>query len=163
MNAAPPAAGLNVRWYRPWEVAALARLFTDTVRRVNAKDYSPEQIDTWAPEPPDLEHWRGRLSALMVLVAEQGPEITGFAALEPDGHLDLLYVHHHFQRRGIATTLCRRIEAEALVCSLDRIFTGASLTARPFFENAGFRMITPQTVTHRGVPFQNYRMEKILR
>jgi putative acetyltransferase len=46
--------------------------------------------------------------------------------------------------------------------SLSRIFTEASITARPFFERAGFQLITQQTVEHNGVSFVNCRMEKFL-
>jgi len=156
------ATQLKIRAGQPGDVAALARLFTDTVRSVNAKDYSPEQIDAWAPEPPDLEHWRGRLSGSEVLVAEQDTKITGFATLESNGHLDQLYVHHQFQRKGIASALCRSIEREARRRNLQRVFTEASITARPFFESAGFRVITPQTIEYKGIFYKNYRMEKIL-
>jgi putative acetyltransferase len=45
---------------------------------------------------------------------------------------------------------------------IGRIFTEASITARPFFLSQGFREITPQTFTWRGVEFLNYRMELLL-
>ena len=153
---------MNVRLYRPAETASLARLFTDTVRTVNSADYSPEQIAAWAPEPPDLAHWRQRLSSQTVFVAEQDGEITGFAAFEENGHLDYLYVHRRFQRRGVATALCQRVEHEARSRGIVRIFTEASITARPFFEHVGFQMIASQTVQHRNVSFTNFRMEEVL-
>jgi putative acetyltransferase len=153
---------MNVRPYKPEDTAVLARLFTKTVHSVNAADYSPEQVAAWAPDPPDLENWRGRLSDRICFVAELDCEIVGFAAFEPDGHLDHMYVHRRFQRQGVASVLYQRIEQEALSRGVNRVFTEASITARPFFERVGFRVIASQNVERRGISFLNYRMERFL-
>jgi putative acetyltransferase len=153
---------VKVRPYRPGDAGAVARLFTDTVRAVNSLDYSPEQIAAWAPEPPDLDHWRDRLGKRMVFVAEHDAEIVGFVTFEADHHLDHLYVHHRFQRQGVATSLCERIEREVRSAVTHRLFTEASITARPFFERIGYQMIARQTVEHGGMSFLNFRMEKLL-
>jgi putative acetyltransferase len=154
---------MNVRRYRPEDAAALARLFTETVHAVNAADYSPDQLAAWAPDPPDMEHWRKRLSERVAFVAEVGREIVGFATFEPGRHLDHMYVHGRFQRQGVASALFRCIENEAISRGLTRIFTEASITARPFFEHAGFQMIAAQKIELRGISFINYRMEKFVR
>lgn len=52
------------------------------------------------------------------------------------------------------------IVAEAQRLGIARLFTEASITARPFFESQGFVVLTEQVVTLRGVDFINYRMEK---
>ena len=52
--------------------------------------------------------------------------------------------------------------AEVRRVGLARLFTEASITARPFFEALGFRVLAPQVVTCRGVEFVNYRMERVL-
>ena len=153
---------MNVRPYKPEDTATLARLFTETVQSVNAADYSPEQRAAWAPDPPDMEHWRRRLSERIAFVAENGSEIVGFSTFEPDGHLDYIYAHRRFQRQRVASALFQRIEQEAISRGVTRIFTEASITARPFFEHAGFRMIASQRIKHRGISFINYRMEKVL-
>jgi putative acetyltransferase len=153
---------MDVRSYKPEDTAALARLFTETVHSVNAADYSQEQLAAWAPDPPDVEHWHRRLSERIVFVAEQDSEIVGFATLEPDGHLDYIYAHRRFQKQGVATALFQRIEQEAISRGVTRIFTEASITARPFFERVGFQIIASQRIKHRGISFINYRMEKFL-
>ena len=61
---------VNVRPYKPEDTATLARLFTETVHSVNAADYLPEQLAAWAPDPPDMEHWRRCLSERIGFVAE---------------------------------------------------------------------------------------------
>jgi putative acetyltransferase len=154
---------MKVRLCRLQDAAALARVFTESVRSIRADDYSPEQLAAWAPEPPDMEYWRDQLSRLIGFVAEHDSKIVGFVTFEPNGHIHHLYVRSGFQRRGVASALCRRVEQEALVRGAHRIFTEASITAWPFFERIGFQMIAPQEVALRGVSFTNYRMERPLR
>jgi len=153
---------VNVRLYESRNIATIVRLFTETVRSINTADYSPEQIEAWAPDPPDMEHWRRRLSERIVFVAEHASEIVGFATFEANGHLDHMYVHRNFQRQGVASALYRRVEQEALSRGVPRIFIEASITARPFFEHVGLRVIASQYVERGGISFLNYRMEKSL-
>ncbi len=74
----------------------------------------------------------------------------------------MLYVHPDFQRRSVARALLQQIEEAARIQDLRRLYTEASITARPLFEAMGFRVIVPQTVTVRGEFMTNYRMEKRL-
>jgi putative acetyltransferase len=153
---------LKVRHYQSGDKTILARLFTETVHSITATDYSPEQVEVWAGYPPDMECWVRQLVGRIVLVAEHDPENVGFTTFEPNGHLEHLYVHSRFQRQGVASALLRQIEVEATSRGIDRIFAEASITARPFFEDMGFRVIASQTVAVKGISFLNYRMEKFL-
>jgi hypothetical protein len=54
------------------------------------------------------------------------------------------------------------VAEEAQRLGVARLFTEASITARPFFESQGFVVLTPQVVTLRGAEFVNYRMERVL-
>ena len=56
---------------------------------------------------------------------------------------------------GIGEAMARRL-------CLGRIFTEASITARPFFARRGFTVIAPQVLEFEGITFKNYRMEKLL-
>lgn len=96
------------------------------------------------------------------LVAEEGGEVVGFTELEGDGHLDMLYVRQDTVGRGIGQRLYEAVEREALSQGSGRIFTEASITARPFFERRGFRMVHEQTVARLGVELTNFVMEKDL-
>lgn len=134
----------------------MAKLFYDTVHSVNAADYEPRQLDAWADGQVDLESWDASFRAHRTLVAEEKGELIGFGDITADGYLDRLYVHRLHQRRGVATALCDRLEQLAD----GPIVTHASITARPFFEKRGYRVVRRQQVERRGVLLTNFVMEK---
>ena len=151
-----------LRPYRPGDAPALLALFRDTVRRVNRRDYSPMQVAAWASDDIDTGRWFGRFAGRFVSVAEEAGRPVGFAELEPDGHIDRVYVAADHQRRGVGRQLMAAIVGEARRVGIARLFTEASITARPFFEAQGFAVQAPQVVTCRGAEFVNYRMERVL-
>lgn len=152
----------RIRAYDAGDAPGIVRLFYETVHSVNRTDYSDKQVEAWAPGVPDAEEWHARMSERLTLVAEEGGEVVGFAELEEDGHLDMLYLRKDAVRRGVGQRLYRAVEQEARGQGLGRIFTEASVTARPFFERQGFRVTQAQTVLVRGVSLTNFAMEKYL-
>lgn len=164
----PPVAATSVwkgtiRPLRPDDIDALIELFRAAVRRVASRDYTPAQLMAWAPDRIDREPWVARYERRPAWVAEiDGGVPVGFSDLEPDGHLDMMYVHPDHQGRGIATALLAQVEQAAHERGIDNLYTHASLTARPFFERRGFTLIRQQMVTVRGQSFINFRMEKTL-
>ena len=153
---------VTLRLYQPDDAPALLALFRDTIRRVNSRDYSPVQVAAWASDDIDTVRWFGRFSGRYVPVAEEDGRPVGFAELEPNGHIDRVYVSADHQRRGIGRQLLAALVAEARRVGLGRLFTEASITARPFFDAQGFTVLAPQVVMCRGVEFVNYRIERVL-
>jgi putative acetyltransferase len=153
---------VTIRPYVAADFEQIIRLFTDTVRHINSRDYSSEQVAAWAPQPPDLARWRERLAGLTIWVAESDSQIIGFCGLGAGGHFNLLYTDYRFQRQGVARGLYQHVETEARNRNIQRLFTEASITARPFFEHMGFDVIREQDVELRGVLFRNYAMQKIV-
>ncbi|MGM9593311.1 MAG: GNAT family N-acetyltransferase [Candidatus Onthomonas sp.] len=149
-----------LRPYRPEDLPRIARIFYDTVHTVNARDYTPAQLDAWADGRPDLERWNREFLAHFTLVAVSGETVVGFGDVDDTGYLDRLYVHRDWQGRGIGSALCDRLESCG-DCS--RIITHASITARPFFRRRGYRVLREQQVERRGVLLTNFVMEKIRR
>lgn len=145
-----------IRPYQPEDCKELARLFFNTVHTVNAKDYTKQQLNAWATGTVDLEAWNRSLTEHFTLVAMENGIITGFGNMDATGYLDRLYVHRDFQGRGIASALCDRLEASVS----GSVTTHASITARPFFEKRGYRVIKEQQVERRGVLLTNFVMEK---
>jgi putative acetyltransferase len=153
----------RIRNYEGGDVFQIVRLFYETVRSVNRADYSEEQVRTWAPGIPDPETWHARMADRRTLVAEGHGGVIGFAELEEDGHLDMFYLRKDAVGRGVGSLLYQAIEREAREQGIGLIFTEASVTARPFFEQRGFRVVREQTVERRGVNLTNFAMEKTLR
>jgi putative acetyltransferase len=153
---------LSIRPFRIDDLPALTRLFRDTVRRVNIRDYSEEQVRAWAPDDLDPEIWGAAIPSRYPIVAEIEGGLVGFGELEDDGHLNRFYVHADHQRLGVGRSLLTALEEEAHRRGMQRLFTEASITARPFFARHGFHLIAEQTVKFRGVLFINYRMDKQL-
>lgn len=145
-----------IRAYQPSDCRELAALFYKTVHSANARDYTKEQLDAWAPERTDLEWWDRSLREHLCLVAVEGGVLAGFGDMDRAGYLDRLYVHPDYQRRGVASSLCGRLEQAAP----GTIVTHASITARPFFEKRGYRVLRRQRVERRGVFLTNFVMEK---
>jgi putative acetyltransferase len=137
--------------YHPDDAEALLSLFGETVRRVNLGDYTQVQIEAWAPDRPDRARWQEKLSRETGVVAECDGVVVGFCTWGMAGYLDLLYVHHAYQRRGIAKALYAEAEKTIRSAGLDRIHTQASIAAQSFFLRQGFRLVKHQFVNVRGV------------
>ena len=145
-----------IRKYKPLDCEALAELFYNTVHRVNIKDYTKEQLDVWATGSVDLEKWNQSFEEHYSLVAIDNEVIIGFGDINKAGYLDRLFVHSEYQRKGIATAICSQLEHAVQ----GNIVTHASITARPFFEKRGYKIIKEQQVERQGVFLTNFIMEK---
>ncbi len=152
-----------VRRYQDNDAEFLSKIFYHTIHTINAKDYTKEQLDAWAPwsSVQDYSGWKEKLEKIQPFVALIDGVIVGFAEFEPNGHIDCFYVHHEFQSIGVGSTLMAEVEKEASRSALPRIYAEVSITAKPFFEKQGFKVVKRQTVTIRGAELTNYIMEKI--
>lgn len=145
-----------VRDYQPADCKELTELFYRTVHTVNARDYTKEQLDAWAAEQIDLEVWdRSFREHDCVVVVEDGT-IVGFGDVDRTGYLDRLFVHVDYQGIGVASAICDRLEQAVK----GDIVTHASITAKPFFEKRGYKVIKEQRAERRGVLLTNFVMKK---
>lgn len=149
-----------VRPYHADDLESLIEVFLAAIRQTASKDYNPQQIEAWASV--DRDQWAKRWSGHPVWVAEIHGQVVGFTSLEPNGHLDMMYVHPNHQRQGVATLLLATVEAHAHATSLNPIYAEVSLTARAFFEQAGFSELGQEQVFRNGQWLERFRMEKRL-
>ena len=82
--------------------------------------------------------------------------IVGFGDIDKTGYLDRLFVHADYQGKGIATGICNQLEQTIQ----GNITTHSSITAKPFFEKRGYRVIKEQQVERQGIFLANFIMEK---
>ena len=150
-----------IRAYRPTDLDAVISIFSTAIRETASRDYTPAQIDAWARV--DRDRWALRRLSRPTWIAVVDELPVGLTDLEPDGHLDMMFVRPAHQGAGVATALFNTVEAAARAQNLSRIFTEASITARPFFERRGFCVVGAQLAGEGGPQLMIYRMEKILR
>lgn len=151
---------MYIRRYSPNDISQIAELFYSTVHTINLKDYSPVEVDAWAPKHINKAAWNRRLSENFTIVAEQDGIIVGFASLSYEGYYDLLYIHKDYQRQGIATALTDIIENEAVLHGISELTADVSITAKAFFEKKGYEVIQKQSVERRGQLLTNYNQKK---
>ncbi len=148
-----------IRRYKSSDLNEMAKLFYETVHSVNIRDYTREQLNQWASGVIDLEKWSESFLEHLTYVAIENNIIVGFGDIDKNGYLDRLFVHKEFQGRGIATAICDKLEKST---GAERVIVHASITAKPFFEKRGYRIIRRQKVERKGVFLINYLMEKLL-
>lgn len=150
---------MEIRKYQQSDCREVTELFYNTVHTVNAKDYTKEQLDVWAVEQVDLEKWNQSLQEHYSIVAVENEVIVGFGDIDKTGYLDRLYVHADYQRKGIATAICNQLEQAIRL----NITTHASITAKPFFEKRGYKVVKEQQVERQGIFLTNFVMTKNFR
>lgn len=143
-----------IREYQSSDCKELTKLFYNTVHTVNAKDYTEEQLDAWAMGQVDLNKWAQSLREHYSIVAVENEMLVGFGDIDESGYLDHLFVHADYQGKGIGTMICNRLEQAVS----GNIITHASITARPFFEKRGYRVVKEQQVERQGVFLTNFEM-----
>ena len=152
---------IQLRPFAMEDIPALFELFRGTILRVNSRDYSAEQVQAWAPASIDAIRWATLAERFTGVATVQG-QIAGFTDLEATGHIDRFFVHADFQRQGVGAAMMQAVVEEARRQNLTQLDADVSITARPFFEQQGFRVLAEQDVILRGVSFRNYRMERRL-
>lgn len=148
---------MRLRKYETSDCEQLAELFYQTVHNVNARDYTPAQLNAWATGTIDLQEWNRSFLKNETIVAMENEQIVGFGDMDKTGYLNRLYVHKDYQGRGIASAICNKLEQFA---TGKLITTHASITAKPFFIHRGYRVVKEQSVIRHGISLVNYVMEK---
>ena len=154
---------MNIQRYSASDCMETAQLFFDTVRTVNAKDYTKAQTDAWAPKSIDFAKWNESLLKNYALTAKTGGKIVGFSDMDSGGYLDRLYVHKDFQNMGIASALVRALEENAAKSGVFEFETYASITAKPFFKKMGYIVQRKNEVVKNGVLLINFHMKKLIK
>ena len=147
---------MTLREYRPADCKEITELFYHTVHTVNAKDYTREQLHVWATGQVDLDKWNQSFQDHYTIVAVENDVLVGFGDIDSTGYLDRLFVHADHQRKGIAAAICDRLEQAVP----GTITTHASITAKPFFEKRGYKVVKEQQVERQGIALTNFVMEK---
>ncbi len=165
------------------DIPAIIKMYQETVRNVNAKDYSHAQIEVWAEGAENKARWETAIIEQYFVLAEDNTPLpsvktegftdplpsqegnkclAGFASIAADGYLDFMYVSKDHQRKGIASMLLNETEHKAAEQNNEKIYSHVSKTAKGFFLKRGYKHIKDIEDPYRGELFINALMIKRL-
>ena len=153
---------ITIREFQEEDAPTLWALFFNTVRNVNRRDYTEQQVKAWAQEGFDSQLWLKKMISIQPFVAELDGVIVGYSDVQPSGLVDHFFCHHEYQGQGVGRTLMTLVIKQAEAKGLDRIYSEVSITARPFYEHMGFTVVNEQQIEVRGATLTNYVMERHL-
>ena len=131
-----------IRKAKPVEAQAIIDLHSETVRRINSRDYTREQIDIW------LGHRQGEITAEAIsrgefyVAVDEEENLLGVGTLGDDT-ITGLYVAADHQGEGAGTALLTRMAADAGASEME---IESTLTAAGFYARMGFVEVKRATV-----------------
>ncbi|HQU54014.1 MAG TPA: GNAT family N-acetyltransferase [Saprospiraceae bacterium] len=149
--------------YRPAtesEWPAIIDLCVETIRHINIRDYQQEQVREWINRISNPGRMKNRLQDQSAWVAVDQGSLAGIITWTSGGTIDLLYVGKNHQRQGIGNRLISIAENKIFQQGVAEILVDVSITAKPLFEQNGYRVITPQLVDLGSVQLSNFKMTK---
>lgn len=135
---------ITIRKYVEQDAQAIWLLFFNTVRNINKQNYNQAQLQAWAPESMDQFIWNKRMIDIEPFIAEIDGKIVGYADLQNDGFIDHFFCHQDHQRQGVGTALMLHILHVGSEKKIKNYFSQVSITAKPFFEHFGFKVVKQQ-------------------
>jgi putative acetyltransferase len=157
---------ITLRNFRPGDAPALRAVFESAIHGVAIRDYTPEQVNAWAPREHDAAfeaEWADHMRDLAPFVAERDGEIVAYADVQANGYIDHFFVSAAAGGQGVGGALMRRILARADELGLAELTSNVSLTAQPFYAHFGFEIVERRVVDVDGVELRNAAMRKRLR
>ena len=137
-------------------------LFFQNEKNVCSNDYSEAQRKVWSASIENKQRWLEAVNEQYFIIAKLETVIVGFGSLKEDNYIDFLYVHKDYQRHGIGTLIFEKLETQAKHKNQKLLFSEVSITAKPFFENKGFKIIKKQLILRQQIELINYKMGKQL-
>jgi putative acetyltransferase len=153
---------MNLRPFQPSDLEQFIDVYRAAIHTLAALFYTAAELSAWAPPHMDADRWRQRLATVRAIVADENGIVAGFLTYDLSGHIDMLFIHPTFARRGFATRLYLDAEAELRKAGVSTVFTEASLVARLFFERHGFQIDAEEFAECRGQKLRRFRMSKTI-
>ncbi|NLM49931.1 MAG: GNAT family N-acetyltransferase [Clostridiaceae bacterium] len=151
---------MKVRRFKKEDLEEIISLFYDTVHTICKKDYSPKQLEAWAPKHMDKAAFLNSLLKNYTLVCEADGKIIAFCDMAKDGFVNRLYTHKDYQGIGAASMLLDEMIKKAKNEGLGEISLESSITARTFYQKKGFKFVKYIRKEKDGAVFLNSLMVK---
>ena len=129
---------LAMRPYLPADAPLAAEIFRASIEGLTGDDYSATQQEAWASMADDVEEFGARLEGRLTLFGTIAGSPVGFASLENNEHVDMLYVHPAVAGHGVGTMLVDALEKLAAARGATRLSADVSDSAEAFFKRRGF-------------------------
>jgi len=152
----------SLRPLLPADAPRLAALFRESVETLAEDFYDEGQLAAWAARAEDEAAFAAKLAGAFTIVAFVEQEIAGFASLDKNQTIEMLYVHPEFARQGVGSTLTDALEKLAASRGTTVLEVEASDAAREFFAKRGFTAQSRNTVEINGEWLGRTRMTKAL-
>ncbi len=140
----------------------LAEIFRSSVEGLTGEDYNPSQQEAWAAAADDEAAFTARLGKQLTLIATLEGSPVGFASLQDNKNIDMLYVHAAIAGQGIGSMLVDALEKLAAARGTSALTVDASDTAREFFLKRGYEAYQRNTITIGNEWVANTTMKKSL-
>ena len=152
----------KLRPYLPADANALRDLFAQSIEELTQDNYDEDQRLAWIERAEDEAAFAARLVAGVTLVVGTPGNYQGFATLKDNTHIDLLFVHPHAARQGVATSLVDALERIAAARGATSITVDASDTALALFDKRGYTPVRRSTIAVGDTWLSNTTMSKQL-
>jgi putative acetyltransferase len=137
---------------------ALFDVHYSAIHQIASRDYSPEQLEAWAPRDIDPELWADRIRGINPFVIELDGCVVAYADLQPHGYIDHFFVSGAHPGRGLGTILMKHILEEAQRLGLTELTSDVSRTAQGFYERFGFQVVEQRAPVRHNVMIPNALM-----
>lgn len=144
------------------DLPSILHLFTTTIATSCRDDYNEEQIKAWQSTSQNHERWLKAIDEQYFVLAASQNDIVGFSSLDHGSYIDFMFVDHAHAGQGIAKLLFEALKKQAIEEKTQVLTVNASLTALPFFQRMGFKIIEEHNPVINGISFTNYFMKKSL-
>ena len=151
-----------LRPYLPQDAAVLADIFRASIEELTEDDYTPPQQEAWAAVADNEQAFTARLGKQLTLIGTLEGSPVGFASLQDNKIIDMLYVHPAVAGQGIGTMLYDALEKLASARGASELTVDASDSAREFFLRRGFEPYRRNTISVGNEWIANTTMKKTL-
>jgi len=142
-----PIARPTIRPFRPADGEALAALHRAAILATRGTTYTPVELESWAGHLTAAGYSARIQDGEIIEVATDDRGIPiAFCGRHEDSIVSL-YVHPGWQGHGLGGLLLSRAEAAIAGHGYERVTVKASITAVPFYQEHGYRLL--QRVPHK--------------
>jgi len=130
---------MKIRLQKIEDATEIARLHRATIRHINSNDYSQDIIEVWSARTSASRF--KNLDTVKRWVAIEDEKIICFCDHDFKGELLGLYVHKDHLGKQVGTKLLKKAEDSMKKMGFKEIKMEATVTAKPFYEKKGYKVI----------------------